>query len=128
MNLDEFVYLDNAATTFPKPDEVVDSMSELCRTKGVNPGRTGFDLALEAEDIIAQARSGLTALFGGTDPNRLVFSHNVTDSLNLLINSVLEPGDHVVTTRLEHNSVLRPLFFHRQRGVTVEYVPFDERG
>jgi len=128
MKADEFVYLDNAATTFPKPPEVVDFMSEFCKTKGVNPGRTGFDLALEAEGIIASARSALTRLFGGTDPDRLVFSHNVTDSLNLLINSVLEPGDHVVTTTLEHNSVLRPLHYHGLRGVEVSYVPFDAGG
>jgi len=128
MNATDFVYLDNAATTFPKPGEVVDFMSEFCRTKGVNPGRTGFDLALEAEGIIAETRTALTRLFGGDDPNRLVFSHNVTDSLNLLINSLLEPGDHVVTTRLEHNSVLRPLYFHRERGVTVDFVPFDGGG
>ncbi len=124
----EHVYLDNAATTFPKPREVVDAMAEFCRTRGVNPGRTGFDLALEAEETITAARKALTGLFGGTDPDRLVFSHNVTDALNLLINSVLEPGDHVISTRLEHNSVLRPLHHHRGRGVTVELVPFDDRG
>ncbi len=126
--MDDFVYLDNAATTFPKPAEVVEFMSEFCQTKGVNPGRTGFDLALEAEEIIAGAREALTRLFGGTDPNRLVFSHNVTDSLNLLINSVVEPGDHVVTTTLEHNSVLRPLYYHRELGVSVDFVPFDAGG
>jgi selenocysteine lyase/cysteine desulfurase len=92
------------------------------------PIRTGFDLALEAEDIIAETRSALTDLFGGTDPNRLIFTHNVTDALNLLINSVLEAGDHVVTTRLEHNSVLRPLYHHGARGVEVDFVPFDASG
>ncbi|NOZ95138.1 MAG: aminotransferase class V-fold PLP-dependent enzyme [Acidobacteria bacterium] len=126
--MDDLVYLDNAATTFPKPEEVVEFMATFCRTKGVNPGRTGFDLALEAEGIIAGARAALARRFGGTDPDRLVFSHNVTDSLNLLINSVLEPGDHVVSTTVEHNSVLRPLYHHRERGVDVDLVPFDGHG
>ena len=124
----EFVYLDNAATTFPKPAEVIDYMSDFYRTRGVNPGRTGFDLALEAEETLADARRELTDFFGGGDPNRLVFSYNVTDALNLLISSVLEPGDHAITTCLEHNSVLRPMYMHRERGVDVDFVPFDVRG
>ncbi len=124
----DFIYLDNAATTFPKPAEVIDAMSEFCRRRGVNPGRTGFDLALEAEETVAATRTALTSLFGGTDPNRLVFTHNVTDALNLLINSVLEPGDHVISTCLEHNSVLRPLHYHAERGVSVDFVPFDGNG
>jgi cysteine desulfurase family protein len=124
----DFVYLDNAATTFPKPAEVIEHMSDFYLTRGVNPGRTGFDLALEAEQTLADARRALTDFFGGGDPNRLVFSYNVTDALNLLISSVLEPGDHAITTCLEHNSVLRPMYMHRERGVEVDFVPFDDRG
>ena len=124
----DFVYLDNAATTFPKPDAVIDFMTDFYRTRGVNPGRTGFDLALEAEEVIADARRSLCGFFGGSDPNRLVFSLNVTDALNLLINSVLEPSDHAVTTCLEHNSVLRPMYHHRRRGGEVDFVPFDGAG
>ncbi len=124
----DFVYLDNAATTFPKPDEVIDFMTDFYRTRGVNPGRTGFDLALEAEEVIADARRTLCGFFGGSDPNRLVFSLNVTDALNLLINSALEASDHAVTTCLEHNSVLRPMYQHRRRGGEVDFVPFDSAG
>jgi cysteine desulfurase family protein len=124
----DFVYLDNAATTFPKPPEVIQFMCDFYQTRGVNPGRTGFDLALEAEETLADARRTLTAFFGGSDPNRLVFSYNVTDALNLLISSVLKPGDHAITTCLEHNSVLRPLYMHRERGVEVDFVPFDNHG
>jgi cysteine desulfurase/selenocysteine lyase len=124
----DFVYLDNAATTFPKPSEVIQFMCDFYQTRGVNPGRTGFDLALEAEQTLADARRTLTDFFGGSDPDRLVFSYNVTDALNLLISSVLQPGDHAVTTCLEHNSVLRPLYMHRELGVTVDLVPFDDRG
>ncbi len=121
----EYIYLDNAATTFPKPPEVIRFMSEFYATRGVNPGRTGFDLALEAEAVLADARKKLCAFFGGSEPNRLVFSHNVTDALNLLITSVLSPGDHAVTTCLEHNSVLRPMYWQSQHGVDVDWVPFD---
>lgn len=124
----DFVYLDNAATTFPKPPEVIQSMCEFYQTRGVNPGRTGFDLALEAEQTIADTRAALTELLGGTHPDRLVFSHNVTDALNLVISSVLEPGDHAVTTCLEHNSVLRPMYFQAAHGIDVDFVPFDGNG
>lgn len=124
----EIVYLDNAATTFPKPDEVIRFATEFYATKGVNPGRTGFDLAVAAEEVLLEARGALCEFFGGTDPNRLVFGHNVTDALNLLISSALEPGDHAITTCLEHNSVLRPMYYHRQHGVEVDFVPFDRDG
>lgn len=123
-----YVYLDNAATTFPKPPEVIRFMAEFYTTKGVNPGRTGFDLAVMAEQTILDARRALTAFFGGTDANRLVFGHNVTDALNLLISSALRPGDHAITTCLEHNSVLRPMYFMRKHGVDVDFVPFDSDG
>jgi cysteine desulfurase family protein len=126
--MSDFVYLDNAATTFPKPAEVIRFMCDFYASRGVNPGRTGFDLALEAEDTVLQTRQALTDFFGGSDRNRLVFSLNVTDSLNLLIGSVLKPGDHAITTWLEHNSVLRPMYQQRERGVEVDFVRFDERG
>ena len=126
--MSDFVYLDNAATTFPKPPEVIQFMCDFYATRGVNPGRTGFDLALEAEDTLLEARQSLTDFFGGSDRNRLVFSLNVTDALNLLIGSVLAPGDHAITTCLEHNSVLRPMYQQRGRGVEVDFVPFDADG
>jgi len=126
--MSEFIYLDNAATTFPKPPEVISSMSRFYTAYGVNPGRTGFDLALAAEETIAATRKSLTRLFGGSDPNRLVFSHNVTDALNLVIASVLRPGDHAITTCLEHNSVLRPYYYHSKHGVEIDIVPFDPEG
>jgi len=124
----DFVYLDNAATSFPKPPEVIRFMCDFYATRGVNPGRTGFDLALEAEDTVLETRQALTDFFGGTDRDRLVFALNVTDALNLLISSALEPGDHAITTCLEHNSVLRPMYQQRERGVAVDFVPFDSDG
>ena len=126
--MSEFVYLDNAATTFPKPPEVIQAACDFYSTRGVNPGRTGFDLALEAEETLTGAREALTRFYGGTDRNRLVFSYNVTDALNLVISSVLKPGDHAITTCLEHNSVLRPMYRHADDGVDVDFVPFDSAG
>jgi len=125
----DFIYLDNAATTFPKPVEVLSAASEFYMAKGVNPGRTGFDLALEAEEVIAECRKSLCAFFGGSEPNRLVFAHNVTDALNHVIDSALSAGDHAITTCLEHNSVIRPMHHaETKRGVEVDWVPFDEHG
>lgn len=123
------IYLDNSATTFPKPDVVYDFMSNFYRKHGVNPGRSGFDAAIETEEIIFNTRKLLTDLFNGNgDPNRLTFSYNATDSLNIILQGLAEKGDHVVTTMLEHNSVLRPLYCMQQQGIIdVTYVPFDAK-
>ena len=125
--MSKLIYLDNSATSFPKPDAVYDFMNSFYRTKGVSPGRSGFDAALETEEVVNNTRKMLTKLFnGGPDHNRLTFSYNATDSLNLIINGLVEKGTHVVTTMLEHNSVLRPLYMHEQAGIIeVTYVPFD---
>lgn len=124
----ETVYLDNAATTFPKPQEVLRFACDFYSNRGVNPGRTGFDLALEAEQVLLDARDSLARFLGGTHRDRLIFSLNVTDALNLVLNSLLAPGDHAVTTWLEHNSVLRPMYWHQRHGVAVDFVRFDKAG
>lgn len=117
----KIIYLDNAATTFPKPREVLIAALDAYTRFGVNPGRSGYDLCLVAGELVAVTRKELTRLFGGTDPNRLIFSSNATDALNLAIQGILEDGDHVVSTTIEHNSVIRPLnHMARERGVTVE--------
>jgi cysteine desulfurase family protein len=124
------IYLDNSATTFPKPDVVYDFMVNFYRKHGVNPGRSGFDAAIETEEIVFNTRKLLTGLFnGGSDPNRLTFSYNATDSLNIILQGLAEKGDHVITTMLEHNSVLRPLYCMQQQGIIdVTYIPFDNKG
>ena len=123
------VYLDNAATTFPKPKEVLDQALAAYATFGVNPGRSGYDLCLAAGNLVAQTRRELTAFFGGTDPDRLVFAANATDALNLLIQGALAEGDHALSTTIEHNSVIRPLnHMTRDRGVEVEFVPVERDG
>ncbi len=126
----EHYFFDNASTTWPKPEVVYDTMASAGRELGVNPGRSGYGLAFEAEQMIAQTRRRIGEFFSYRgDPNRVVFGLNATDSLNAALFGVLEPGDHVVTTRLEHNSVLRPLhYLERDHGVSVSYVGSDPEG
>jgi cysteine desulfurase / selenocysteine lyase len=127
--MSNLIYLDNSATTFPKPDVVYDFMCDFYRKHGVNPGRSGFDAAIETEEVVQETRKMLTALFNGTDHNRLTFSYNASDSLNMIIQGLADQGDHVITTMLEHNSVLRPLH-HLALNNTIEvsYLPFDQHG
>ncbi|MBN1275986.1 MAG: aminotransferase class V-fold PLP-dependent enzyme [Deltaproteobacteria bacterium] len=125
----EFIYLDNAATTFPKPEGALEHMVELYKIKGVSPGRGGYDLAFEAEDIVFDVRSRLARLFNTPDPERVVFTSNATDSLNIALQGILKKDDHVVSTRLEHNSVLRPLYHLREKGhITYDLIDFDSSG
>ena len=126
----EHYYFDNAATTWPKPETVYTTMDRFFRNYGVNPGRAGHELAVEAEKMIGETRRMLAAFFNYSgDPNRVVFTQNATDSLNIALFGLLAEGDHVVTTRLEHNSVLRPLnHLQRDHGVSVTYVARDAQG
>ncbi len=103
------IYLDNAATSFPKPKRVYERMDQFLREEAANPGRSGHKLSVAAEAQIVQARHVLAKLFGVKDPEHIIFTLNCTDSLNIAIKGVLREGDHVITTVLEHNSVLRPL-------------------
>src|SRR3989339_1213633 len=120
------IYLDNSATTFPKPGMVYDFMYNFYREHGVNPGRSGFDAAIETEEVVFNTRKMLTELFNGDDPNRLTFSYNASDSLNMILQGLAQKGDHVITTMLEHNSVLRPLHHYQMNGVIdVTHVMFD---
>lgn len=127
--MSDLIYLDNSATAFPKPDEVYKYMDSFYRTNGVNPGRSGFDAAIETEEVVHATRQLLTDLFNGDDPNRLTFSYNASDSLNMILQGLTEKGDHIVTTFLEHNSVLRPLHHLEMDGIAeVTHVPFDSHG
>jgi cysteine desulfurase family protein len=123
------IYLDNSATTFPKPEEVYRFMDSFYRKNGVNPGRSGFDAAIETEEVVHGTRKLLTDLFNGDDPNRLTFSYNASDSLNMVLQGLAKKGDHVITTMLEHNSVLRPLHHMQEEGtIEVTHIPFDSKG
>ncbi|MBU1317658.1 MAG: aminotransferase class V-fold PLP-dependent enzyme [candidate division Zixibacteria bacterium] len=129
--MEKLIYLDNAATSWPKPDSVYDYMVGFYRSCGVNPGRSGFDKAIEAGNLLEDLRKRLTRFFGGdeTTPERLCFTYNATDALNLIIQGLLSEGDHVVTTNVEHNSVIRPInHLVRDGGVEATYVPFNGDG
>src|SRR5256885_14342973 len=103
------IYLDNAATSFPKPEAVYQALDRFARRDLANPGRAGHKMALAAERALDDARHLLNQLFHGEAPERFIFTLNCTDALNMAFKGILEPGDHVVTTDLEHNSVSRPL-------------------
>jgi cysteine desulfurase family protein len=125
----DFIYMDHAATTFPRPPEVLDRMTARYRQMGCSPGRGGYDMAVEAGQYLHQVRERIAAGFGAPDPDRVVFTSNATDALNLAILGMTRPGDHVVSTRLEHNSVLRPLHHLRQAGrIDFTLVEFDDLG
>ena len=127
--MSDIIYLDNGATSFPKPDEVYQFMDHFYRNFGVNPGRSGYDMCMEAGEVVDDTRKMLTDFFNGSDPNRLCFSHNSTDALNLILFGMLKEGDHALSTTIEHNSVLRPLY-HLEKfyGVEVDHIPFDSQG
>jgi cysteine desulfurase / selenocysteine lyase len=123
------IYLDNAATTYPKAPGTLERAVEIYREIGASPGRGNHDLAMEAEDHVERVRAQVAAFFGAPDPSRVVFGANATDALNTAIGGLVRPGDHVVTTRLDHNSVLRPLHHLAETGaITWDAAPFDEHG
>ena len=123
-------YFDNAATTWPKPEPVYEFMDQFFRSHGVNPGRSGHTLAIEAEQMIFSTRKMLAQFFGFTgDPNRVVFTQNATDSLNVALKGLLRTGDHIVISQLDHNAVLRPVnHMRRDMGVEVSVLNPDESG
>jgi len=123
------IYLDNAATSFPKPPQVQDAMVHYLNEVGANPGRAGHKLSILASRIVQQARENIAALFNVSDPSRIVFTLNVTEALNTVISGHLNPGDHVLTTSMEHNSVMRPLKHLEASGtITLTTAPCDHQG
>lgn len=122
------IYLDNAATSWPKPEPVYETLGNFLRTAGANPGRSGHRMAVEAAAAVDATRQKLARLFGVADPRRVIFAANTTDALNLGIKGILSAGDHVVTTVMEHNSIRRPLRASEVLGVTTTKVPADAEG
>lgn len=121
------IYLDNAATTMHKPQEVIDAVTAAMSSLG-NAGRGAHGASLDASRIIYGARERLSDLFGADNPKQIAFTINATESLNIAIKGVLEPGDHVITTMLEHNSVLRPLYEMEERGVELTFIKSNRQG
>jgi cysteine desulfurase family protein len=111
------IYLDNAATSWPKPAAVVQAMSHFMTEIGASPGRSAHRMSIEAGRIVYETREALAHLFKVADPLRIVFGLNVTEALNLALRGLLRPGDHVVTSSMEHNSVMRPLRALEEAGV-----------
>jgi selenocysteine lyase/cysteine desulfurase len=123
------IYLDNAATSFPKPADCLRRALDRYLQMGASPGRGGYDLAVEAETAVSAMRKKLCRFFGADETYRVCFTYNATDALNLLIQGLLQPGDHVVSSRLEHNSVLRPLHhLQRQGRISFDLVSFNPDG
>jgi cysteine desulfurase family protein len=123
------LYLDNAATTWPKPEAVYEAVDCYLREIGAPNGRSAYREAQESNRIVERARKGVAELIGASEPSHIIFGLNCSDMLNIAIRGVVRPGDHVVTTVTDHNSVLRPLTALREaEGVEVTYVPCDGQG
>jgi cysteine desulfurase/selenocysteine lyase len=122
------IYFDNAATSWPKPPGVAQAMLHFLEEVGANPGRSGHRLAVESGRIVYATREAVAALFSAPDPLRVVFGANVTEALNLALRGFLRPGDHVVTSSMEHNSVMRPLRDLEGKGVRLTVLGCSPEG
>ncbi len=122
------VYLDNAATSWPKPRAVEEAMVRCLREAGGNPGRSGHRLSIEAARVVFDAREAVARLIGAPDSRQVVFTGNATEALNLAVAGVLEPGAHVITTSMEHNSVARPLRYLESQGVGLSVIQTGPAG
>jgi len=128
MTHDSVIYFDNAATSWPKPPGVAEAMVRFLNEVGANPGRSWHRLSIAAGRITYEARERVANLFGAPDPLRVVLTPNVTWAINLALRGLLRPGDHVVTTGVEHNAVMRPLRALEDQGARLTIVPADAAG
>lgn len=124
----ERIYLDNASTTFPKPDRVARSVYEYMTTAGSNINRGCYESAYDVEEAVFDTRQKLAALFHGGDCRNVVFTKNVTESLNVILKGYLQPGDHVLVSSMEHNAMMRPLRQLEKQGVSFDRIPCGETG
>jgi cysteine desulfurase / selenocysteine lyase len=122
------IYLDHAATSWPKPREVINAMADFLERAGGNPGRAGHRLSIEAGRIVYNARETLAEFFNASDPLRVIFTANATHAINLCLYGILRPGDHVVASSMEHNAVMRPLRNLENRGVNLSVAPCAQDG
>jgi len=122
------VYLDNAATSWPKPKCVVEAMSNFLIRQGCNPGRAGYDCSIEAGRQILKTREKITKFFGGISPENVVFTQNITYALNFAFYGLIKKGDHIITSDLEHNAVWRPLKTMEKKGlISISVFPFSQK-
>jgi len=122
------IYLDHAATSWPKPPEVLKAMNEFLEQSGGNPGRSGHRLSIQAGRIVYETREVVAKFFNAPDPLRVIFTHNATHAINVALFGILKPGDTVVTTSIEHNAVMRPLRALEKHGIKLRIVPCDAQG
>ena len=125
---DKLIYLDNAATSHPKPETVIHAMTTFMREVGGNPGRSGHRLSIEAGRVVFEAREKIAALFGASDSSRVIFGQNATEAINLGLKGLLRRGDHVITSSMEHNSVMRPLRALAKEGIELTVIPCSREG
>jgi cysteine desulfurase family protein len=122
------IYLDNAATSFPKPNNVYDEILNCMKNYAANPGRSSHDMSLKASKKIAETRGEISSLFNIDNPFNIVFTVNATEAINIAIKGIINKGDHVISTVIEHNSVLRPLSYLKNQGAEVSLINVDEYG
>jgi cysteine desulfurase family protein len=122
------IYFDNPATSWPKPPQVKEAMNKFMEEVGANPGRSGHSLSIEAARIIYEAREALSILFHIKDSSRIIFTLNATESINLALKGLLKPGDHFITSSMEHNSVMRPLRDLEKKGIALSIIPCSHEG
>lgn len=122
------IYLDNAATTWPKPEDVVDAITDCVKFKGANPGRGGHKMALDAGRVVYETREAVAKLFNIGNPTQVVFTMNATEAINLGIKGLVKKGDHIITSSMEHNAVSRPLRVLADGGLEVSKVECSREG
>lgn len=126
--MNQKIYLDNASTTFPKPKEMADAVYHYMTSQGTNINRGCYDAAYNIEEVVYETRQMLCDLFHGPSCKNVIFTKNVTESLNILLKGFLKPGDHVLVSSMEHNAVMRPLVQLKKQGITFTRIPCDEDG
>ena len=124
----ERIYLDNGATSFPKPKEVADAVYEYMTSVGTNINRGGYQVAYDLEGTVFETREMLAEMFGGSDCKNVVFTKNITESLNVVLKGFLKPGDHILCSSMEHNAVMRPLVQLEKKGVSFDRIPGKPTG
>jgi cysteine desulfurase family protein len=122
------IYFDNAATSWPKPEAMIKAMLDFNAHVGANPGRSGHRLSIEASRIIFNARETVASILGAEDPLSVIFTRNATEGINIILRGLLKPGDHVITSGMEHNSVMRPLRALQEEGIELSTVPCAATG
>jgi len=122
------IYFDNAATSWPKPKKVIEQMEYYLNEIGGNPGRSGHRMSILASRLVEDAREAVAKILNFNDTSRIIFTKNATEAINICIFGILQPGDHAITSSVEHNSVMRPLRYLESKGLKLSIVKCDSDG